>query len=73
MAVNKPFRMIPMGCFEDLLSLCNDALGQAVMNDLRCKQSDTGMTMLAVVPWEKVPAENSCIFNGAKTLGNSVC
>ena len=61
--------MILIGIPENVLSLLGHLPGQAIMDLLGWKQTDTAMAMLLVLPSEEAPTESPGIFDRTQTLG----
>ena len=44
-------------------------IGQTVMNNFRCEQTDPGVVMCRVIPREKLPSKAAAILDTTKTVG----
>jgi len=57
-----------VGGIEDYLAIVQDGLGFPKVDHSRGEKSDTGMTMLVVVPVEKLLTEGAAVLNAAEAI-----
>ena len=60
---NETFGMSQIGVLEDLSALSNGGGGEAIVNHGGGEQTEPGMTMIFVVPAEKILAKGASILD----------
>ena len=66
--VDEPLGMSCVSNIQDVLALCHDVRSLPVMNHGRRQQAEAGMTMLLVVPKEKLLAEGAAVLQRTKPV-----